>query len=297
MKKFVIFIIVALTGFLITFVGIYIGDKLHNGDTEPISTMQLPFNSFIAATGIVESGSKNIVIGSLVSGVIKDIFVKNGQEIKKGELLFTLDDSDLSHNIALLQTQKTLLLAKMQAAKDQFKLIQEFSHLSSAMVTSEKFKTKENAYKKAKAALRSLNEKIKILTEKKELYKIYAPLDGIVLSSKSTIGSYFDKGNSKDLLILGNNKYNLNVSINEYDIWKFEKNTPAIAFDRGHPELKTDIHYLYTVPFVRPKTSLTGSSTEKSDTRVLHVFYAVDKNISFPLYIGEQLDVFIKTDK
>ena len=43
-----------------------------------------------------------------------------------------------------------------------------------------------------------------------------------------------------------------------------------------------------------PKKSLTGDSTERVDTRVLEVIYRVkDQNAS--LYVGQQMDVYIKT--
>jgi hypothetical protein len=46
-------------------------------------------------------------------------------------------------------------------------------------------------------------------------------------------------------------------------------------------------------PYVIPKKSLTGDNTERVDTRVLQVIYAV--NVSeMPLYVGQQVDVFIE---
>jgi HlyD family secretion protein len=47
-------------------------------------------------------------------------------------------------------------------------------------------------------------------------------------------------------------------------------------------------------PYVTPKTSLTGSSTERVDTRVLQVIYSFDRN-ALPAYVGQQMDVFIET--
>ena len=42
-----------------------------------------------------------------------------------------------------------------------------------------------------------------------------------------------------------------------------------------------------------PKKSLTGDSTERVDTRVLQVIYRVD-NEALPLFVGQQMDVFIE---
>jgi HlyD family secretion protein len=45
-------------------------------------------------------------------------------------------------------------------------------------------------------------------------------------------------------------------------------------------------------PYVIPKKSLTGDNTERVDTRVLQVIYAVDGG-NKRLFVGQQVDVFI----
>jgi hypothetical protein len=45
-------------------------------------------------------------------------------------------------------------------------------------------------------------------------------------------------------------------------------------------------------PYVVPKKSLTGDSTERVDTRVLQVLYSFNRD-TLPLYVGQQMDVFI----
>ena len=42
-----------------------------------------------------------------------------------------------------------------------------------------------------------------------------------------------------------------------------------------------------------PKVSLTGQSTERTDTRVLQAIYSFDP-AALPVYVGQQMDVFIE---
>ncbi|HLH54443.1 MAG TPA: hypothetical protein VKY92_12585 [Verrucomicrobiae bacterium] len=42
-----------------------------------------------------------------------------------------------------------------------------------------------------------------------------------------------------------------------------------------------------------PKTSLTGDTTERVDTRVLQVIYSFERG-ELPIYVGQQMDVFIE---
>jgi hypothetical protein len=61
---------------------------------------------------------------------------------------------------------------------------------------------------------------------------------------------------------------------------------------RGNAALKTSLRFVRIEPFVVPKRSLTGDSTERVDTRVLQVIYRVERD-DLPLFVGQQLDVFI----
>jgi hypothetical protein len=50
-------------------------------------------------------------------------------------------------------------------------------------------------------------------------------------------------------------------------------------------------------PFVVPKKSLTGDTTERVDTRVLQVIYEFDPAGRPPLFVGQQVEVFIDAAK
>ncbi len=62
-----------------------------------------PFKSSISGTGIVEPSSGNILVGTSLNKIVSSINVKVGDKVKKGDILFTLDDRDLKAN---LETQK-----------------------------------------------------------------------------------------------------------------------------------------------------------------------------------------------
>jgi hypothetical protein len=84
------------------------------------------------------------------------------------------------------------------------------------------------------------------------------------------------------------------VDIDENDAWRFDKKTKAVAYLRGNRDFKVDLELAYLEPFVIPKKSLTGDSTERVDTRVLQALYRFDRK-QLPIYIGQQMDVFIET--
>jgi hypothetical protein len=70
----------------------------------------------------------------------------------------------------------------------------------------------------------------------------------------------------------------------------FKPGTKGTATPRGDPATKFALSFVRVEPYVIPKKSLTGGNTERVDTRVLQVIYALDR-ADAPLYVGQQLDV------
>jgi HlyD family secretion protein len=66
----------------------------------------------------------------------------------------------------------------------------------------------------------------------------------------------------------------------------------AMGHVRGNADLKAPLQFVRFEPFVVPKRSLTGDSTERVDRRVLQIIYRVERD-DVPLFVGQQLDVFI----
>jgi hypothetical protein len=83
------------------------------------------------------------------------------------------------------------------------------------------------------------------------------------------------------------------VDIDQNDAWRFRSGEPAMAFVRGNPELRTPLQFERVEPYVIPKISLTGQSSERVDTRVLQIIYSFDQS-GLPVYVGQQMDVFIQ---
>ncbi|NBV43285.1 secretion protein HlyD, partial [bacterium] len=95
------------------------------------------------------------------------------------------------------------------------------------------------------------------------------------------------------LIILGNTEImNIRVDIDENDAWRIKPNAKASASLRGNKDIKTDLEFVRIEPYVIPKKSLTGQSTERVDTRVLQVMYAFPKG-AMNAYVGQLVDVHI----
>jgi multidrug resistance efflux pump len=125
---------------------------------------------------------------------------------------------------------------------------------------------------------------------------VRALVDGQVLQVNVRPGEYVGTPPNQALIVLGSIKQlHVRVDIDEHDIPRFRTNLPAEASLRGDPKQRFPLRFVRVEPYVVPKKSLTGDNTERVDTRVLQVIYAID-NGTTPLYVGQQMDVSINTE-
>ncbi len=68
----------------------------------------------IGAVGLVESSTENIGVSVPVAGMVTRVAVKAGDNVERGQLLFSLDDRDLRAELALQKTNLELEKAKLE---------------------------------------------------------------------------------------------------------------------------------------------------------------------------------------
>lgn len=108
-------------------------------------------------------------------------------------------------------------------------------------------------------------------------------------------GEFVGTTTGQPLIVLGNvGRLHVRVDIDENDIARFSHGLPGVAKPRGNPGAEFPITFVRVEPYVIPKKSLTGSNSERVDTRVLQVIYALQLK-GETLYVGQQMDVFLNS--
>jgi len=128
---------------------------------------------------------------------------------------------------------------------------------------------------------------------------IKAPVTATVLQVKIHKGEYApaagSAGASNNLMVLGDiDTLVVRTDVDENDAWRFKPGAEAYAFVRGNRDQKVKLAFVRAEPYVVPKRSLTGESTERVDTRVLQVLYSFKSTDLAGVYVGQQMDVYIK---
>jgi len=122
---------------------------------------------------------------------------------------------------------------------------------------------------------------------------VTAPITGEILQCKVRAGEYAQASQlAQPLILMGaTSQLNVRADVDEQDAWRVKRGASAVASVRGDSGHRYGLHFVRFEPYVIPKKNLTGDSTERVDTRVLQVIFALDKNS--PVYAGQQMDVFI----
>jgi len=140
----------------------------------------------------------------------------------------------------------------------------------------------------AEAQVQSIETDIERLT-------IRTLVSGQVLQVNIRLGEFAQAGVLQTpLMLLGNvDRLHVRVDIDENDAWRVRREAQAVAFVRGNRDMNTPLQYVRTEPYIVPKRSLTGDTTERVDTRVLQLLYGFDRD-DLPVYVGQQMDVYIE---
>lgn len=130
-----------------------------------------PFKHYVQVQASVY-GQDNINVSPETPGVIKSIYVTEGDKVTKGQVLAVIDDAVIQQNIQELQTQLDLsktLYEKQKSLWDQ-KIGTEVQYLS------------------AKSQYESLQKRMAAVQEQDDMTKIKSPIDGTVDAVSVKVG-------------------------------------------------------------------------------------------------------------
>jgi multidrug resistance efflux pump len=124
---------------------------------------------------------------------------------------------------------------------------------------------------------------------------VRAPVDGLVLHVDIRPGEFAESTRNENPLVqIGvNGPLRVRVQIDEEDASRVVPHARAEGFVRGRDRISIELRFVRIDPRIVPKKSLTGSTAERVDTRVLFVVYEV-VGATPQIYAGQKLDVFME---
>lgn len=271
---------------------------IHGNPPAPVAPLvahpaKAPFASYVAGAGIIEASTENIAVGTPVSGIVVAIYVKWGDRVKASDPLFKIDDRDLQAQLPPAFGKLKEAEARLAEAKNRLRLAESVP--DKRAISAEELSTRRSAVAIDEAVLASAKAHVEQIKMEIERRTVRALLPSQILQIKTRPGEFAQAGVlSTPLMLLGDDtRLHVRVDIDENDAWRLRPGAPALGFVRGNPKLNTPLAFERIEPYVIPKASLTGQSTERVDTRVLQVIYRF-AHAALPVYVGQQIDVFIE---
>jgi len=305
MKRWIIPVIAA---FALTFgiISVLRSQPRRGATTPPVQPPESTFAHSVAAVGLVETSTENIAIGSHLPGVVEKVFVTVGDPVKTGAPLFKIDDRNLRAQLDQAEAAEqaanarvTVAAAALDDMRLQLTFVEELP--DPRAISAQEVTRRRSAVQTAKAKLTEAEAEVataraQIAMVKTELQRsvVTSPIAGEVLQVKIRAGEFAVAGaTATPMILLGRAKpLYLRVDVDEHEAWRVHPEANATAAVRGNADLRTPLTFVRFEPFVLPKKSLTGDSTERVDTRVLQVIYRVERD-DLPIFVGQQMDVFI----
>jgi HlyD family secretion protein len=272
----------------------------------PVEPARSPYASDVAATGIIEASRENVKVAAPKGGLVQKVFVQVDSPVKQGDPLLLLDDRETRAQLATMQAQVAAMKASLDSekvlmadAEDQFKRTDTLEKQNVASVdekTRKQFNLQSMQARVVKIAadLQSAEAQVQLAQTELDILTVRAPRDGIILQLNVREGEYAGTTPTDPLMILGDtDRLQIRADVDEQNAPLVVANQPAVAFLKGDTKSPIPLRFVRIEPYVVPKKSLTGDSTERVDTRVLQIIFDFARPAT-PVYVGQQMDVFIQ---
>lgn len=237
----------------------------------------------ITASGTVRS-SNRVEVGAQVSGKITSINVSLGQEVKKGDLIATIDSLTQNNNLEEAKSKLKSYEAQRKSAKVKLQVAQsKFNRMSNLYreksISQDDYESSKEELEIAKASVAEYDEliaqaSISVKTAETNLSytTITSPIDGVIISIPVSVGQTVNSNQSAPTIVqvADINKMLIKAEVAEGDITKVKNGMEVEISSLANPELK----YKSTVQSVDLATStLTDDEYSESVSNSSAVYY------------------------
>lgn len=147
------------------------------------------FNHYIELQGLIDADNISIVTPRGNPGQVKEVLVRKGDMVKKGQLLLKLDDAIYEQNIRASRESIATLKTQQNLAKELLKRQQNL--WSQGIGTEVQLLTAKNNVETLETQIKSAEEQIKVLLEQQKTTLVYAEVAGVADEVNIKVGELF----------------------------------------------------------------------------------------------------------
>lgn len=150
----------------------------------------------------------------------------------------------------------------------------------------------------ARAQLASADAAIQSVQTMLDRRTVRAPVDGTILKRDIEPGQFAPADAKSSVITMADlSKLHIRARVDEEDLPELVEGAKATARIRGSRMIMIPLRMLWIEPLAAAKTELSGSTSERVDTRVVEVIFEVGDLGGNRLYPGQLVDVFIEGGK
>jgi len=192
-------------------------------ETARVEARDVPVYYEISGTVKAETVS---VVSAKVMGAVTSILVKNGDRVRKGQLLITIDDTDIKEKVKAAEAAyqaalngKDMAGANLKLAENTYRRFRKlYEENALTRQEMEEVETKRSvalsAFRQAEAMLRQSEAALKEARAFLSYTRIKAPVDGIVSEKKIDVGTMASPG--MPLIVIEDpSLYSVRVNVDE----------------------------------------------------------------------------------
>lgn len=223
--------------------------------------------------------SKDVVVLPKVSGEIKEILFKDGDFVKKGTILYKIDDEQYKANLDLALADISVARANYENASADFNRTKDLYNKKA--VSKKEFDAKEAAYKSAKASLNKANASYKLAKLNYDYTSVKAPFDGYLQASLIDIGSYAVANNTKLVQIVDQDNLKATFFISDTNMEQIKRNNNDLK--------KAKASFILNGKTYEGEVEFVSNYNELASTKAYAVFKNLNQELSAGTFVSLKL--------
>ena len=252
----------------------YITAQVSRGDIEET----------VLATGVLQA-EQLVSVGAQVSGQVKKMYVKLGDQVKQGQLIAQIDsvrqENDLRNQEAALDNllaQKATRLASLKEAQLAFSRQKQM--LAQDATSRAEYESAQATYESAQANVKAIDAQIEqsrltISTARENVgyTRITAPIDGTVVAIVTEEGQTVNANQSAPTIVKLAKLQTMTIKaqVSEADVMRINQGQPVYFTTLGEPDKKIYASLRAIEP--APDSITTESSSSSNSSSASAVYY------------------------
>ena len=182
-----------------------------------------PFDHYIDIRGKIDAENISFISPRGMGGQVKSIFVKEGDAVKKGQLLLKLDDAIMRQSLAAARQQLEGIKTQLSFARNIYD--RQNNLWQKGIGTEVQLISAKTNVETLQNQLQSVEEQVKVAAEQLNTTNVYSDVDGVAETVMVKVGELF--GGMGQIKIVNTSQLKATAIVPENYLTKVQKGTPV----------------------------------------------------------------------